>query len=363
MKILVLNYEFPPLGGGASPVSYFLAKQYVKLGHSVDVITMSYKGLEKVEKKEGMTIYRVPCLRSKKELCNPIEMLSYLMPAFLKSYKLHKQNKYDINHTHFIIPTAAISYILKKLTGLEYVITPHGSDVPGYNTDRFIFLHNFTRPFLKAIAKNAKAILSPSNYLKNLIYKNITKDVNAKTIPNGVDTKEYVSGKKEKIIFTAGRALKRKGYQHIIKAIKDEKLDWTLHIAGDGPYLAELKKLAKGSKTKIVFEGWVDKKRMKQLYKKAGMFILVSEKENASMVLIEAMSAGCALISTNVSGNPELVSDAGLLVDYADVDNLNKAIKTIIKSPKKYQAAATKRKKQYEITHVVKMYEKELEGK
>ena len=39
-KILMLNYEFPPLGGGASPVSYELAKGYVKLGHGVDVVTM-----------------------------------------------------------------------------------------------------------------------------------------------------------------------------------------------------------------------------------------------------------------------------------------------------------------------------------
>lgn len=36
----MLNYEFPPLGGGASPVSYEIAKGYTKLGHDVDVVTM-----------------------------------------------------------------------------------------------------------------------------------------------------------------------------------------------------------------------------------------------------------------------------------------------------------------------------------
>jgi len=35
-RILVLNYEFPPLGGGASPVSYELAKGYVKLGNEIN---------------------------------------------------------------------------------------------------------------------------------------------------------------------------------------------------------------------------------------------------------------------------------------------------------------------------------------
>ncbi len=45
LNILILNYEFPPLGGGASPVSYEIAKGYVGLGHEVSVVTMSYPGL------------------------------------------------------------------------------------------------------------------------------------------------------------------------------------------------------------------------------------------------------------------------------------------------------------------------------
>jgi hypothetical protein len=85
-RILMLNYEFPPLGGGASPVSYELAKGYVKLGHSVDVVTMGFKGLPDYEKKDGINIYRVPCWRTKKEICHPWEQLSYIISAkkFLK---------------------------------------------------------------------------------------------------------------------------------------------------------------------------------------------------------------------------------------------------------------------------------------
>ena len=75
MKILMLNYEFPPLGGGASPVSYEIAKGYAKLGHKVDVVTMGYKNLPKFEIKEGINIFRVKCWRSKKEICHPWEQL------------------------------------------------------------------------------------------------------------------------------------------------------------------------------------------------------------------------------------------------------------------------------------------------
>lgn len=54
LKILMLNYEFPPLGGGAAPVSYELAKGYAKKGHSVNVVTMGFKGLPEYEEKEGI---------------------------------------------------------------------------------------------------------------------------------------------------------------------------------------------------------------------------------------------------------------------------------------------------------------------
>ena len=48
-RILMLNYEFPPLGGGASPESYEIAKGYVKLRHDVSVVTMAFEGLKKFE--------------------------------------------------------------------------------------------------------------------------------------------------------------------------------------------------------------------------------------------------------------------------------------------------------------------------
>ena len=67
----MLNYEFPPLGGGASPVSYEIAKGYIKLGYKVDVVTMGMRGLNEFEIKDGINIYRVKCLRSKKEICHP----------------------------------------------------------------------------------------------------------------------------------------------------------------------------------------------------------------------------------------------------------------------------------------------------
>ena len=63
MNILVLNYEFPPLGGGASPVSRDISIQLQKRGHQVTVLTMGYRDLPEYEEMQGIKIYRLKCLR------------------------------------------------------------------------------------------------------------------------------------------------------------------------------------------------------------------------------------------------------------------------------------------------------------
>lgn len=69
MRILVLNYEFPPLGGGAAPVSRDISIQLCRQGHDVTVLTMHYKNLPVYEEVQGVKIYRLKCLRRKKSSC------------------------------------------------------------------------------------------------------------------------------------------------------------------------------------------------------------------------------------------------------------------------------------------------------
>jgi glycosyltransferase involved in cell wall biosynthesis len=159
-KVLVLNYEFPPLGGGASPVSYEIAERLSKTGDfDIDVVTMGYKGLPEYEEiNKNFRIHRVKCLRSKKEICHPWEQLTYLFFGYLKCCQLLKKSKFDICHCHFIIPTGVLAQKLKKKFGLEYVITAHGSDVQGFNTDRFKLLHKFPAQHY-LISKISKAII------------------------------------------------------------------------------------------------------------------------------------------------------------------------------------------------------------
>ena len=361
-SILVLNYEFPPLGGGASPVSYEIAKRYVSKGYHVDVITMGYKGLPEFETIDGINVYRVKCLRKRKETCETHEMISYVLSAALFMAKRLKEKQYDICHCHFLIPTGVVAFFLKKLYSLDYIVTIHGSDIPGYNSDRFILEHYFTKPILRIIGKNAKVVCSPSLYLMQLAEQKIG-NFNYMHVPNGIDLDEFkldLSKPKEKIILSTGRLLERKGFHTLIRAVKDIELPYEVHIAGDGPYRQQLESLAKHSKTKIVFHGWLEKgtSELKNLYEKASIYVLVSSKENASIALLEGMAAKCVIISSNVSGCPETVGSAGFVIDFDDDGKLKQILIDLCSDPNKVDDYSNKA---YNRLHSYFLWDKSME--
>ncbi len=363
-KILILNYEFPPLGGGASPVGYEIAKRYVQRGHEVDVVTMGYKGLPKEENIDGINVIRVPSLRSRKEICRIHEMLSFVISAIWFLNKRLKTVHYDINHTHFIIPTGIISLWAKRKFGLDYIVTSHGSDVPGYNDDRFTLSHRLTKPLLKLICLNAKKILPSSNFLKKIIIENIDTNLEEKieVIPNGIDPNIITPKEKTKTIIATGRLLPRKGFQHLIKAVSDENIGYEVHIFGDGPMMPELRRMAGESKTKIILHGWVNNKsgEYREALGRAAIYCLPSSKENASVSLLEGMSAGCAVITTNVSGCPETVSEAGIVVGPENSEGIRSALIDLINNPEKirdYQEKARQRvSKVFEWNNIINQY-------
>jgi glycosyltransferase involved in cell wall biosynthesis len=339
MKILVLNYEYPPLGGGAGPVAKLLSEGYVAQKHEVDYITMHFKGFKRNETINGVNIHRIKCVRRKKEICTTIEMISFVFMAIPYVLKLTRKTKYDVVHSHFAIPSSVIALFLKWFRNLDFIISIHGSDIPGYNPDRFTFEHRFTRPLLKLIFKNAKNVVALSAYLKSLIITNVSDEIEIDIIPNGIDTHAIVSyPEKEKRILLAGRVLKRKGFQYVLKAIKELELnDWQIDISGDGPYLKALKKEAEGIKIPVVFHGWLDHscEKFKNLYLKSKIFCLPSTRENASFALLEAMLTKNAIITSHDTGCKETVADSGILVDPLSKEQIKSALKSLIEDDDK----------------------------
>jgi len=85
---------------------------------------------------------------------------------------------------------------------------------------------------------------------------------------------------------------------------------------GDGPMRAELEELAKRTPTPVKFWGWLDNDsdELRELYESSAVFVFPSLSENFPVVLLEAMTAGLAIITSDIRGCPEVVGDTALLV-------------------------------------------------
>ena len=349
MKILMLNYEYPPLGGGAAPITKAIAEKLVDKNHEVDILTMGFRGLKDEEYINGVHIYRVPSLRKKQGTCTTHEMLSYCISAALKMPGMLKENRYDINHTHFIIPTGIVSNLFH--TTIPYLITTHGSNVPGYNPDRFGFQHMLIKPLWKKIVRNSACITSPTNYMKQLIQQNIDYK-NIVIIPNGINPNSFSPKEKDNKILIVSRLLQRKGIQYVIEAMQDIN-SYNLVICGDGPYRKTLEKKAEKLKIqhKVHFRGFISNSELKNEYETSAIFVLPSISENFPVVLLEAMSAGCAVITSNTTGCREAVGNAGLLVEPDNSSDIREKILFLIKNDdiRKKLAQKSLERVQYEL--------------
>jgi glycosyltransferase involved in cell wall biosynthesis len=327
MRILVLNYEYPPIGGGAGPVCRDLSELFVRRGHEVDVVTMACGELPRKEVQNGVVITRVPALRKRQELCATHEMLSYVVAALPGVIQRLRKGGYDIVHCHFIVPTGLLAMLGTRFARVPYVLTAHGSDVAGYNPDRFTFEHRFLPPLVRGIVKRAAMLTAPSRYLAALIREHLGQ-VELRQIPNGIAIDKFQPKRKRRSLLMCGRLLPRKGFQHVLQALEGMETNYEIHLVGDGPMRQELEALAKPVAAPVTFHGWVshDSPALKELYETSSIFCLPSSRENASIALLEAMLSGMAVITSDAAGCPETIGDAGVVVSAEGVEELRASL-------------------------------------
>jgi glycosyltransferase involved in cell wall biosynthesis len=335
MRILTLNYEFPPIGGGASPVSYELGRELVGQGHQIDLVTMGFNGLPSREVVEGIHVHRVPCLRKQAETCRSHEMASFVLAALPTVAKLVAAHRYDVNHTHFIVPTGLLARLLQFRARLPLVVTMHGSDVPGYNPDRFGLQHRVLRPLWKWILQGVDHVVSPSQFLRELADRH-APGLPITIIPNGFRYERFRADRtKERRILVVSRMLPRKGVQHLLTALPGVDLrGFEVDIVGDGPYLPTLRQMAAELGLSVKFWGWLDNasRELKELYERSSIFAFTSEAKNFPTVLLEAMAAGQAIITCDGTGCPEVVGSDALLVPPHRPDRLGEALGRLVEN-------------------------------
>jgi glycosyltransferase involved in cell wall biosynthesis len=332
MRILMTSYEFPPIGGGGAAVVAGMSRELATSGHEVDLVTMSFQDEPREEVVNGVRVYRVPCVRKAKHSCTTPEAFTYLAGAMPTIHRLLSKQRYDIAHAHFILPDGLLAWQAKRYSGLPYVITAHGSDVPGYNPHRLRAAHQMVRPVWKAIVQGASRVICPSEILEQLVHVQQPGPNKTVVIPNGLQVGPYAPRTLSPRVLLVTRMLERKGVQYVLDALAETPIATEVNIVGDGPYLPELRRRAVALRSPAKFWGWLDNRspELRGIYESSGIFVLPSEAENFPIVLLEAMAAGLAIITTAGTGCAEVVGDAGLLVPVRDSRAIGRALKRLV---------------------------------
>jgi len=337
MRILIINSEYPPIGGGAGNASAHIAAQLEKLGYNVAIVTSRFGKLPHKEQSENIAIYRVPSIRRRQDRSNVLEQIIFILSASFWTLSLIPHFRPNATLAFFGVPSGAIAWLIKMVYQIPYVISLRGGDVPGFRPYDFHFYHKLVAPFLRIIWKNASAVIANSNGLRHLA---VTFDPRFEipVIPNGVDLESHKTMEHDwssPRLLSVGRIVHQKGLDlamHALGGLKE--LDWEWRIAGDGPQMQALQSLAEelGIEDRVFFLGWQSREQIIKSYKQSNVFLFPSRHEGMPNALLEAMASGLPVIATCIAGNEELVveGETGYLVPPEDIESLQGALKKIL---------------------------------
>ncbi len=344
LKILLINYEFPPLGGGGGVASYDLAVEWAKHAQ-VDVLTSSFKHLPKKEIINGINIYRSKIFfRKSRDTASFLSMLSFLITGFLKGISLVRHNRYHIINTHFALPSGPLGYLLGKMFKIYNVLSIHGGDI--YDPSKKLSPHkNFLfKKIVKFILNHADKIVAQSTNTRDNALKYYKPKKEVIIIPLAfhpvkkplIKRKELGLASNQFILCSIGRIIKRKALDVVIRAIKllnNNKIFF--NIMGDGPERKNLEKLADNLnlKKQVKFLGFVEEKEKYANLCIADLFVLTSLHEGFGIVYMEAMFCGLPIICANHGGQVDFLTDQenALLIEVGDLKACAHAIERFYK--------------------------------
>lgn len=330
MRVLLINYEYPPLGGGTAIANEYLVKEFKQIiGLKLDILTASAGQEQNQRLSANIRLIRLNIGKNNYRLQHQSYLDLFRFFWLSTTWVLqHKQN-YNLIHAFSGLPGSITAW----LSGRPYLVSFRGADEPSYEP-RHEFFWIIIKPLMYFIYRRAQALDANSRYLKKLVLKSFPS-LKIKVINNGIDTGRFYPAKKpvtKPIILCTSRLGQRKGIEYLIRALalipRAE-----LWLAGGGLLEPKLKQLVKKLQLsrRVKFLGPVPHDKLPVLYRQAKIFVLPSLSESQSNSLLEAIASGLPVVATNVGGNPESVNkNNGLLVPPADSQALAAAVNSTL---------------------------------
>ena len=319
----------PPGIGGAQTVLDCLARRLLALGHRPIVVAPPARAAGD-DRALGYPVHRHRRQVSKRLGTRLV------LPRLLL---LHRRHSFDLVHCHAAYPQAHVARTFQRLTGVPFVVRPHGSDI--LPDDAIRRIPRLERRMRRAIAA-AAAVIAQGDYLREVIEAAGVDPGRVHVINNGVEVAAFrtaaPAAHPRPYILGLGGLVPHKGFDLLVRgyaSLPPGRPD--LLIAGDGPERDRLRSLADalGVGPQVSLLGPVVGQQKVGLYRSAEFFVCPSRREPFANVILEAMAAGRPVVATDVGGNRELVRHGvtGLLCEPEAPPALAAAMQRLVESP------------------------------
>ena len=266
---------------------------------------------------------------------NIIKAIGYLAEAIILLNHLKKHQIFHI-HEHFANPSALVALLCKVYGGFSYSISVHGPDV-FYQVDSSLLAEK---------VEGASFVRCISHYCRSQIMRitEFEKWKDAHIVRCGVNPETFLPRPQPKNtiphLLCVGRLCPAKGQHILLEAcslLQQKNIPFQMTFVGTGPDREDLEKLQVklGLQKSVHFTGALGQDAVQEAYRKADIFVLPSFAEGVPVVLMEAMSMEIPVISTRITGIPELIEHekGGLLATPGDVNDLVLQLTRLLADP------------------------------
>jgi glycosyltransferase involved in cell wall biosynthesis len=363
MNILMLNYEYPPLGGGGGVIHQQLATELAK-DFNITVMTSQFRDQKAHEVQDNVEVIRVPIMmRKQSNSASLISVLAFYPSSLWAGYTLLRKRPFDIVHSMFAVPSGVSGLQLARLFRLPHIVSILGGDI--YDPTRRVSPHKtpIVHGAVKNVLRRSDRIIGMSQDIVDRANQYFGPfDGRMELIPHAIKRPIFeprsreVFGFKDNdiLLVTVGRLIPRKGVEDLIRVV--QRLDRVkLLVIGGGPEKEGLQRLASELQvsSRVSFWGHVTDDEKYQLLSLSDIYVSCARHEGFGLVFLEALACGLPVVCYDNGGQTDFLREGqtGSVVPLENLDLFTAKVNALCQAPELRQRIG-----QFNLEHVRNYY-------